>query len=257
MNKGICKACNTKTVQLSTMFNGWPLPLFGELSAEAQVAFWQADTKDKAGVMTKLSLDLTEVREKRESEKKGGKFLPLSVYATMGYGEAELANIAKNCTREFDETLDCDTFRLDVKELVHEQVKSEVQKELLSLRDSSLRGKLSHYRSPLKGKRKRSSSSSNSSNSSSSSGSSAADPRKNKGKLAAKAKKEARREAVKTAAAKKEAATQKQAMLLEAKRNKIAASKEEKAAKAAAAKEAKAQAKQDQKDSISPNRLCM
>ena len=235
------------------MFNGWPLPLFGELSAEAQAAFWQADTKDKAGVMTKLSFDLTEVREKRESEKKCGKFLPLSVYATMGYGEAELANIAKNCTREFDETLDCDTFRLDVKELVHEKVKSEVQKELLSLRDSSLRGKLSHYRSPLKGKRKRSSSSSNSSNSSSSSGSSAADPRKNKGKLAAKAKKEARREAAKTAAAKKE----KQAMLLEAKRNKIAASKEEKAAKAAAAKEAKAQAKQDQKDSISPNRLCM
>ena len=239
------------------MFNGWPLPLFGELSAEAQVAFWQADTKDKAGVMTKLSFDLTEVREKRESEKKGGKFLPLSVYATMGYGEAELANIAKNCTREFDETLDCDTFRLDVKELVHEKVKSEVQKELLSLRDSSLRGKLSHYRSPLKDKRKRSSSSnssnSNSSNSSSSSRSAAADPRKTKAKMVAKTKKEARKQA----AAKAEASRQKKSMLLEAKRNQIAASKEEKAAKAAAAKEAKAQAKQDQKDSISPNRLCM
>jgi hypothetical protein len=272
-NKGTCKPCNNKRSLLSQMFGGWPCPLFDELTPDQQVAFWCADLKSKNALQVRLCEDVSKVREDIETKRVKGEYLPLSVYEKRGYPAPMLEAIERNCPSRMDDTLEVTTYKLEISESIVDTIRKEVKSEVIGSRCNDLRGKLSHYASPLKNMKKKkksskkkskksaSSSSGGSSKSSKSSkssdGSNSSDspkppPKYTKRELAAMAKKEAveakrlaataaKLAAVQVAAAKKRQAKEAADLAAEAKRLK----KDEGAAGRKAAAERAAQAKKE------------
>ena len=272
-NKGTCKPCNNKRSLLSQMFGGWPCPLFDELTPDQQVAFWCADLKSKNALQVRLCEDVSKVREDIETKRVKGEYLPLSVYEKRGYPAPMLEAIERNCPSRMDDTLEVTTYKLEISESIVDTIRKEVKSEVIGSRCNDLRGKLSHYASPLKNMKKKkksskkkskksaSSSSGGSSKSSKSSkssdGSNSSDspkppPKYTKRELAAMSKKEAveakrlaataaKLAAVQVAAAKKRQAKEAADLAAEAKRLK----KDEGAAGRKAAAERAAQAKKE------------
>ena len=173
----MCGTCNSKRSQLSQMFGHWPIEPFKELSDDLQKQFWLCDAKGKQALQNELCLQLVRVRSKVHLERHGGRWEPLSVWASLGY---DVENIKNNCNSYYHDELLVDVYKVTKKEVYEEQITKDVRTEIINLRDNSLRGRLSHYASPSKAsplkkaskKRKRSSSSSSSKSSSSSSKSS-------------------------------------------------------------------------------------
>ncbi len=159
------------------MFGHWPIEPFNELSSDQQKEFWLSDSIGKQGLQNALCLELTRVRSKVQIDRNGGRWEPLSVWATLGYNTD---TISANCDKYYHDELLVDVYKVTKKEVYEEQITKDVRTEIINLRDNSLRGRLSHYASPSKAsplkkaskKRKRSSSSSSSKSSSSSSKSS-------------------------------------------------------------------------------------
>jgi len=220
------------------MFGKWPIQAFDELDPAQKTSFWAADVKSKASLQNLLVTDIATKRIQTEVDRVGGSFLPLSVYKTQGYN---VDAIATNCPMRYDDELQEDTYKLTVHSSFEDKIKSEVSNMVASLRDNSLRGKLSHYASPMaKRKRKRSRSSSGSDSSSSSSSSSKnGSPQLTKKQIAAKKVAEAKAaKLAKAAIAKKEAAEKKEA---------AAKARAAKAVEAQKEKEANQKAKMEQK----------
>ena len=235
---------------LSKAYKKWPVPIFNELSEDQQIAFWKSDSRTRQNVTNDLELSLTSVRVQKEKEIKGGKYLPLGVYAAQGY---ETDKIAKNCKSKEDPDLELTTYLLDIFEVIEEKVRQDVIKLLDDFKDSTIRGKLSHYASPpakrshrLSKKRSRSDSSkrSGSSNSSNSSGSSKSSksPATTQKEKAAKVEAKAKAAKVAAAAAKKKAIMQAAAEKAAAAKFKIMAAEDSKRQKKQKALEAKAAA---------------
>ena len=206
----ICRTCNNKRSLLSQMFGSWPPPVFEELPKPAQLAFWQADAKSKPALQNALVVQITSERAHNEIDRVAGKYLPLSVYASQGFNTDQ---IEKNCTHKHDAQLDEEVYKLDMHEVCYEKIKTDVVTQVQNMRNTSLKGRLSHYASPpakLKRrshKRSRSSSSKSSSNSAkssktskTSSKSSKPSPKKTKAELKAAA--QATKAAAKAAASK-------------------------------------------------------
>ena len=257
----ICGGCNAKRSTLSKMFKGWPIEPFTELSDELQVDFWRQDGRTKQKLMQDLTIGITSYRKELEIRRKSGKFLPLSVFQAQGY---KTDKIEKNCEKLWDEPLEEHTYRLEVTEVIEEKVRQDVVELLHNLRDSSIRGALSHYCSPGKKRgKKRTRSSSSSSRKSTSSGSSSASTGKSESNedqakakkaalMAAKAKKQEAAAAAKAAAAKAKAdeAQQKAETRAQAKAMAAEARKLDARNKALALKESKAQKGAEKKDRL-------
>ena len=143
----ICIACNRKRALLSQMFGTWPIPVFSELTPGQQTLFWEkaSNEKSKQGLEQLLVCEISNVRLKVETERVGGRYLPLDVYKVQGY---DIHSIAKNCKCVYDEALQTDTYLLDVKEVHFDSIKKSTATMIANLRHSSLRSKLSHYCSP-------------------------------------------------------------------------------------------------------------
>ena len=199
-----CKKCVAKRTLLSQMFGGWPIAAFKELDADQQTLFWESahDCAGKGPLQALVIKDITSHRVNIKLTRNGGTFWPLSVYATQGF---KTENIEKNCASRWCEELEEHTYKLTQRSEIEDEVEKTVRAEVISLRDNSLKGRLSHYASPPQKKRSRSSSDSSSSSNSSES----------KGKAKAKAKAAAaaaKKDAIaKKAAAKAKAAAEKKA----------------------------------------------
>ena len=155
------------------MFGKWPIQPFLELPKAMQAEFWRADAKSKVAMQALLTSEISRVRETVEIDSKIGQYFPLSVYEAKGYKQEMLDNIQTNCPAEYDSTLNCQTYMLTVRGVLTNEITKEVTNTLMNLRDTSLRGYLSHYCSPIstkrnRGKKRDRSSSSDSSKSSSS-----------------------------------------------------------------------------------------
>ena len=245
----ICPMCNSKRSTLSKMFNRWPIEPFLDLSDDMQVQFWRQDNegcRTKKGLADSLTISITQLRSHQEINRKGGKFLPLSVLERMGY---KTDKIKTNCPSLWDAELEEHTYKLSVVEVVEEKIKNDVVELLNGLRNQTLRGKLSHYCSP-NAKRKRSKSTSSSKSSSSSD--SSEDEKSKKLKAAAKAKAEATKVAEAKKAEKKQAADQAKAERRQMQTDQAAAKKrasqrmaQERAAKREEEKQQKLNAKQE------------
>ncbi len=207
-----CKACNTKRSQLSQMFGNWPIPCFAEMNEEAQKFFWKQGSgcKKVRDLEALLIKHVSDYKEKTDVAKEGGKFLPLSVYKTMGYGEDERRGIVENSESRFDDELQCTCYKLTMHEAWRVEITKKVREDIANLKNGpSLRNQLGDYASPAKGKKKKKSSKSSSSSSSSKSSKSSSSSsdqgeeaaKKKKAAAELKAKKKAEAEAKRAAAA--------------------------------------------------------
>lgn len=208
----ICKNCACKRAILSKMFQTWPIEAFKELPDATQQTFWQSGTRTKCAMGLQLTTDVASHRVHKATNRKGGSYLPLSVYSTQGYTASQCERIAAQCPSLNDEELGVLTYKLTIVSIMEERIESDVKSELASLRDNTLRGRLSHYCSPMgktsKRKRKRSDSSQSKSRSSrssrsgsSSSSKSTAKSRQAKQRLADKKANEAKQTEAKAAKA--------------------------------------------------------
>jgi len=99
-NKGsghwICKACSNRSGSLYKLYGKWPPPTFKALGAKEQQAFDHEirDMNDAKVLKMKTDefLDIADVKHNSVAHK--GDYLPLGVYATMGY---DVAAIAAKC----------------------------------------------------------------------------------------------------------------------------------------------------------------
>ena len=243
-NKGKqCKRCLSKTTTLSKMFKGWPIQAFTSLPEELQTSFWASNDVTKEAIFMRLEVNVTSAREEVHVSRQGGTYRPLSWYRSEGYDEEALAGIERNSSSRYDEELNCETYKLTLHSEEKEELRKEIREELMTLRDTTLRGRLSHYCSPLgkkskKSKRRRppSGSSGSSDSSTSSSSDSSAKPAET-WKEQEKKKKDKEKE--KAAAAKKAA---------KVKQQQEAAAK--KAAAAEASRKAKSEAAQKKKEAV-------
>jgi hypothetical protein len=136
------------------MFGKWPIDTFEELSAEQQVAVWQCGNSKQA-MQAALIDEVSKKRIDDEIQRTEGSFLPLSVYRTHGYDEASLAAIEASCEKRYDEEVQAWTYKKTIHTDIKDTVARKVRTEIVNLRSTGLRSKLSHYASPAKKSRKR------------------------------------------------------------------------------------------------------
>ena len=147
----ICQKCLSKRVIFTRMFGHWPIQSFKELSAENQVLVWQGGN-NKDALHHLLQKKIIEQKIDEEELKDEGSYLPLSVYANLGY---QTDTLETTCPKKWDLELKDWTYKKTVTTDRKSEIGKKCKEELMNLRSTDLRSKLSHYQSP--GKKKRSS----------------------------------------------------------------------------------------------------
>jgi hypothetical protein len=172
-NASICKACNTKRSTLSQMFGHWPVDLFKALPSEQQIEFWRSQCKGKVQVQDALVKEVTDQRVEEVKKRTRGEYLPLSVYANMGY---DCEKIKENCKDKAEHDILGTTYRVDLKSVTSDDIRKKVWADLFK----QARVQKEQENKKDKKKRKRNfSSGSSSSKRSGSSNSSSSGPRVN------------------------------------------------------------------------------
>ena len=123
----ICKQCNTKRSTLSQMFGHWPVDLFAALPAEQQTEFWRSQCKGKVQVQNALVKEVTDSRVEETRKSTSGQYLPLSVYATMGY---DIDAIKANCKDVAEHEVLGTTYRVDLKSVTTDDIRKKVWADL-------------------------------------------------------------------------------------------------------------------------------
>ena len=83
----VCKPCNSKASSLYQLFGKWPPQRFQILTKPAQQKFWQdiRAVSGGAALATFVKDTIAKSTIQQTASKKGGQYLPLSVYKQMGY----------------------------------------------------------------------------------------------------------------------------------------------------------------------------
>jgi predicted RNA-binding Zn-ribbon protein involved in translation (DUF1610 family) len=81
--KWTCPACGTSTTQLRRHFGTWPTDTFSMLSSDAQSAFYNSIKELNTKQMVSKAETLTGTQTFSETYRKGGRFLPLSVWCSV------------------------------------------------------------------------------------------------------------------------------------------------------------------------------
>ena len=81
--KWTCPACGTSTTQLRRHFGTWPIDTFSMLSSDAQSAFYNSIKELNTKQMVSKAETLTGTQTFSETYRKGGRFLPLSVWCSV------------------------------------------------------------------------------------------------------------------------------------------------------------------------------
>ena len=123
----ICKQCNTKRSTLSQMFGHWPVDVFVALTVEQQTEFWRSQCKGKVQVQNALVKEVTDARVEETRNRKCGHFLPLSVYAKMGY---DIAAIQANCKDVEEHEVLGTTYKVDLKSVATDDIRKKVWADL-------------------------------------------------------------------------------------------------------------------------------
>ncbi len=91
----VCPKCNSSRVKLSIMFGGWPVKCFKKLHPEAQKNFWKgcANKKSKDEIETELVRHVSDFEIEAETTRLVGKYLPLSMYKSMGLTDGEVDDV--------------------------------------------------------------------------------------------------------------------------------------------------------------------
>ena len=81
--KWTCPACGTSTTTLRRHFGTWPTDTFSMLSSDAQSAFYNSIKELNTKQMVSKAETLTGTQTFSETYRKGGRFLPLSVWCSV------------------------------------------------------------------------------------------------------------------------------------------------------------------------------
>ena len=81
--KWTCPKCGTATTQLRRHFATWPTDTFSMLSPDAQMAFYNSVRDMSTKQMVAKAGQLTGTQTHSETYRKGGRFLPLSVWCSV------------------------------------------------------------------------------------------------------------------------------------------------------------------------------
>jgi hypothetical protein len=123
----ICKQCNTKRSTLSQMFGHWPVELFAALTVEQQTEFWRSQCKGKVQVQNALVKEVTDSRVEVIKNSTIGQYLPLSVYATLGY---DIVAIQANCKDVEEHEVLGTTYKVDLKSVTTDDIRKKVWEDL-------------------------------------------------------------------------------------------------------------------------------
>ena len=108
-----CGTCQCKCSTLSTMFGGWPIDHYRELSPIEQTNFWKQSTTGKENLKQMVEKLVIYKQIKQRWEQSAGDYLPLGVYAARGY--TNLKEIERNCPKEWCNKLGEWTYKLMVR----------------------------------------------------------------------------------------------------------------------------------------------
>lgn len=125
-----CNACNAKHVTLVNLYGHWPIQEFSDMPNDKQLEFWQSDVKGKA--LDKLVEEsLLERRIVRERLRKGGAYLPLSVYEKDGY---DIARIKEKCTDVMEDDVLGLCYRVTITRKDDDELREDVRSRLTKLK---------------------------------------------------------------------------------------------------------------------------
>jgi len=149
----MCKPCKAKRVMFSRMFGSWPIQLYKDLTPELKKEVWRGDGPTKDSLMSSLAQNIThqKIREKEDATK--GAWKPLGVWKTLGYDHEE---IERNCKHKYDPEINGQVYQKHIESENTRDIAKDVKTELLTLRQTGVRSRLSHYAStPTPKKRRR------------------------------------------------------------------------------------------------------
>ena len=127
-----CNVCNAKHVTLVNMYGHWPIQEFSDMPEDKQIEFWESDVKGKA--LDKLVEELLlERRIVRERLRKGGAYLPLSVYEKDGY---DIARIKEKCTDVMEDDVLGLCYRVTITRKDDDELREDVRSRLTKLKRS-------------------------------------------------------------------------------------------------------------------------
>ena len=145
-----CDGCKSKRVVCTRMFGGWPIAAYNELSEAQKTEFWNAGV-GKDNLFAALSVQVTNARVKESRNIKERRWLPKKSWVLLGYEEDNIETWPK----QFDDETKDYTYTKTVQIDLTADITKDTKAELLSLKDNQgLRGKLSHYVSPSKGRKR-------------------------------------------------------------------------------------------------------
>ena len=78
-----CPTCGSSTTTLRRHFGTWPIDTFSMLSSDAQTAFYNSIKVLNSKQMVSKAETLTGTQTFTETYRKGGRFLPLSVWCSV------------------------------------------------------------------------------------------------------------------------------------------------------------------------------
>ena len=118
-----CKACNALEGRIRTIkaqsgaafVRSWE-----ELTPEALEGFMKSSQDLHGGALANamnLTLEASRTLKSEVHTGKNGKFMPLEYYKEVcGFSDKMCSAIARNCERQYDDDLECDTYCYDVSE---------------------------------------------------------------------------------------------------------------------------------------------
>jgi ribosomal protein L37AE/L43A len=100
-----CRKCNTKMTQLNRLFGCWPIPEFGGISKEQEMAFFNsAHGCDNPSQLDELVIEtMTELVKHKESVSLDGEWLPLSCWEKRGYSTSAIVATADSRNSKVNE----------------------------------------------------------------------------------------------------------------------------------------------------------
>ena len=106
-----CPLCNTKCSLLSTMFGGWPVEGFKNLSLAEQKEFWASTKAEGWSLKQAVEEQIILRRIKKKWDGYTGEFQPLSWYKNQGY---DVNNFSKSLQQEWSTEMGCMTYRVNI-----------------------------------------------------------------------------------------------------------------------------------------------
>ena len=130
-NTWLCAGCNTRGTALIRQFGSWPPVSFQLMKKDWQESFWREVSDGKFDNSQQLEAHVIEkitmARRERHISRKGGDYLPLSRWRTLGY---DVDAVMANDDKKWNGDLKCWCYRVCIESQYDENIEEAVREEL-------------------------------------------------------------------------------------------------------------------------------